>query len=403
MTNPSPLKARHDRQHAMQLEYGPAGTGVVVVETFGNLEFEYASARKGCVLLDHAQRGTIEIRGEDRLSFLSSMVTQNLTTLTPMTHRSSFWLNRKGKIIADLRLCELGDRIVADVDVLSAQAAADSLNEYVITEDVQIEAITDRTHRLGLHGPTAADLLGLASGGEGPVTIDEGHAAWLDIAGHRVLVERTDWLGEPGFELSLAPDGVVAVWELLCEVGFPPELDPDTGEPHEPATPTQSRIRMRPTGWLAVNMARIEAGSAMFNLDFGGNSLPAETGLLSERVDFKKGCYLGQEVVARMDALGRPKQVLVGLAFEGERVTASHAEPRQPITGAEVFKPEDPTGNPVGSVTSSTLSPMLGGLPVCFATVRYAHREPGTKLLVTADGEQIEATVQPSLRFWPRP
>lgn len=386
----------------MLLEYGPSGTGVLVVETFGNVEYEYASIRKGCVLLDHAQRGTIEIRGEDRVSFLNNMVTQNLTGLTPMTHRSSFWLNRKGKVVADMRLCELGDRIVADVDALNAQAAAGSLNEYVITEDVQVEVITDRVHRLALHGPTAAALLGLASDTQGPIEVAPGHSHWLEIAGHRVLVERTDWLGEPGFELSLEPDGVLAVWEKLCELGYPPELNPETGTPDEPATETQAKIRMRPSGWLAVNMARIESGSAMFNLDFGGTSLPAETGMLDSRVDFKKGCYLGQEIVARMDALGRPKQVLVGLALEGERVTATHPEPRQPITGAQVFEPGDARGNPVGSVTSSTLSPMLGGLPVCFASVKYAHREPGTKLLVNADGEQVEATVQPSLRFWPR-
>ena len=400
MTTPSPLLDQH-RAHpdASLLEYGPADSGIFVVEHLASLEFEYAALRKGCALFDHAQRGTLSITGDDRLAFLNNMVTQKVIDLAPGEHRSSFWLNRKGRIVADLRLCHFEDRTLVDLDATAADEAARSLTEYVITEDVEISVITDRVHRLSLHGPTAPELLALATGAE--VSIEPGHAAELTIGPLPVLAERVDWLGEPGFELSLAPGDAGAIWNRLLEIGRPPELDTETGERSGEATETQRAIRLRPVGWHAINIARIEAGSPLFNLDFGSNNLPAETGLLKQRVDFKKGCYLGQEVVARMDALGKPKQSLVALLLESERLTASNPEPAMPVTGGQVLDPADPVAAIVGAVTSATLSPMLGTVPIAFAMVKTDFAEPGRTLLVNAEGRQVEAVVQPRLRFWP--
>jgi folate-binding Fe-S cluster repair protein YgfZ len=122
--------------------------------------------------------------------------------------------------------------------------------------------------------------------------------------------------------------------------------------------------------------------------------LPHETGILNARTSFKKGCYPGQEVVARMESLGKPKQRLVAL-----RMT----EDALPTSGSPVFErgADGEPGNPVGAITSSTLAPMLGAASVAFAMVRTAHTEPGTVLLVPAEGGRATATVQAGLRFLP--
>ena len=129
-------------------------------------------------------------------------------------------------------------------------------------------------------------------------------------------------------------------------------------------------------------------------MDFGSDSLPHESGILADRVSFRKGCYPGQEVVARMESLGKPKQRLVALRI---------AEDALPTAGSPVFErgPDGEPANPVGTVTSSTLSPMLGAASVAFAMVKTAHSEPGTVLLVPAEGGRATATVQPALRFLP--
>jgi folate-binding protein YgfZ len=156
---------------------------------------------------------------------------------------------------------------------------------------------------------------------------------------------------------------------------------------------------MRPAGWHAYNIARIEAGTPLYNIDFGEQSLPGETGVLRDRVHFKKGCYLGQEVVARMDALGKPKQVLVALRFAGNE----RGEVVQPFPGAHVMVMTEESAQTVGAVTSSTISPMLGGEAVAFAQVKTKFAEDlSVALEVAAEGSRVRATVQPSLLFWVR-
>jgi len=127
----------------------------------------------------------------------------------------------------------------------------------------------------------------------------------------------------------------------------------------------------------------------MFYLDFGPDSLPAETGVFEDRVSLTKGCYLGQEIVARMHSLGHPKKVLVALRCED-------GASDQPVTGAPVLDEND---KEVGAVTSSSPSPMLGGSIICFAMLKWSAREPGTSVRIATDTGPVSATVQKSLRF----
>jgi len=337
----------------------------VMVATYGPVEVEYAAVRRRAGLIDLPCRGTLVVTGGERVDFLDRLLTQKVAGLAAGGTAEAFLLNRQGRIVADLGIAELGDLILIDVDLHQAHAAAEVLESYLFTEDVAIEQASDRLHRLGLHGPAAASVLARASG----EPAGEDAARTFGIDGHAVVAVRRDLVGEPGWELTVDAAAAADVWSALLA--------------SDPAP--------RPIGWLALNIARVEAGTPLINVDFGTDGLPAETGVLDRRVSFTKGCYPGQEIVARMHNLGKPKQRLVGLRCEDGRL---------PMSGAPVHElPEGPDagsfGPIVGAVTSSTLSPMRGQAPIALAMIRGAHAEEGTKLLVEAEGGWAPVTVGP--------
>ena len=413
MTLHSPLTEHHLNRDASLMPYpDPADPSrfAEVIEAFGPIELEYAAIRKGCVLIDQPQRGTITITGKDRLDFLNRLFTQELKDLASWESRRSFWLNRKGRIDADLRVTALPDVIQLDVDIHAAARTIETLESYLFTEDISLTNESECLHRLGLHGPAALAHLGrIAEHDAGPELerLAEGCACRVTIAGHETLVERFDWLGEIGLELSCETEHAVEVYDALL----------DAGPAEEQPTGAESVVRAQPIGWHACNIARIEAGTPLYYLDFGTESLPHQTGLLHDRVSFTKGCYLGQEIIARMESRGHSKPLLVGMRFEHD----SNPDLPQPLSGDEVFVLEptqasgagvspantsgagvSPASTPIGQITSSTISPMLGSVPICFALVRHAHTSPGTRVAVATEGERITATVQPELVFWKR-
>jgi len=403
----SPVRPRHLEAEASLLPYGPEGTDVELVEHFAPLELEYAAVRKFAALLDLPSRGLVRVTGSDRLDFLNRMLTRELrgkNPLTPHHARRSFWLNRKGRIDADLRLIELPACTLLEMDTFSVAPTIEALSRFVFTEDVAFEDATPTLHRFTLLGPTAAELLTTLAthrAGAALAAMDEGDAAELELAGVPVTVFREDTAAVPGFELIVPAEGALAVYDALLSAGRPLDEQGRVASVHAPGDSLAARVRLRPIGWHAYNIARIEAGTPLFMLDFGPTNLPAETGVLNDRVNFDKGCYLGQEVVARMHSLGKPKQVLVVLRLEGDRARDEQGHARQPVTGAQVFLRDDPGGEIVGAITSSTISPMLGASAIAFAMVKTKHAEPGTPLAVPAEGDLVDATVHPSLRTLP--
>lgn len=408
MSLQSPLASLHERAGALLAPYGPPvatptqpETQIHLVQTYGLLDAEYASLRKGCVLIDQPQRATLEITGGDRADFLNRMLTQELKGFAAFQSRRSFWLSRKGRIDADLRLVELPERTLIDVDAHAASRTLSGLSAYVIAEDVTITDRTGEFSRLSLHGPTALALLAAEAEpveGPSPGELTPGRACRCTIAGARVVADRDDTAGEIGVELLVAGADAEAVFaHLLSRAGV---HDGHENEHHGGGQTgaLAAEVRLRAAGWHAWNIARIEAGTPVYNIDFGPESLPAETGAMDTRVSLTKGCYLGQEIVARMHSRGQAKQRLVALRCSPTAPGAS--EDVQPETGAAVLDPA--TGAEVGRVTSASLSPMLGLAPICLAQVRGEHATPGRGLRVVASSAFLDAFVQPTLRFWPK-
>lgn len=348
-----------------------------LVAMFGDIEPEYGAIRKGCGVFDASQYGTIEVTGGERIDFLSRMLTQSLDDLQPGGVRQSFWLNRKGRIDADLTLAELSDRMLISVDINQVRHTVETLDAYTFTEDIALRDASDEFHHIRLDGRLTLETLGVASGTP-DLALPPGAARELTIGGIGVTAMRLDTAGQPGVELIAPYNDAETVWKTLLLTD---------------ATIGEGKRRIRPIGWYAYNIARIEAGTPIFNVDFGPTNLPHESGLLHERVNFKKGCYLGQEVVARMESLGKPARVLIGFRVHGDA---------QPVAGAQVFErdADGSMGGQIGVVTSSTLSPMLGAASIGFAMIKTAHAHEGVTVLVNAEGEQAEAELTP-LRFWP--
>lgn len=434
MPLPSPILQLHQQAEAYLAPWGEApnadqpqdapaaaSTPVELVQTYGELELEYAAIRKSCGLFDTPHRAVIEVRGSERLAFLNRMLTQELKGLKPREARRSFWLNRKGRLDADLLLFETGSSILIDVDIHAAGRTLAGLEAFVIADDVTLADVSSAWSRFSLHGPTSAVLLDeLVETTEGSVRVtalEPGGVSKVAFAASEpdehgntemagVWVVRDDLTGERGLELFVPREHALLVYTRLLEAGSDPGLTIDGSRPT-----LGHRVRLRPIGWHAFNIARIEAGTPIYNIDFGPENLPAESGILDQRVSFTKGCYLGQEIVARMHARGHPKQTLVALKVE----PAAHARdaasglPFMPISGGHVFAVSAGTAmdasiatgdNAVGVITSSSLAPMLSASPVCFAQVKWGHHLPGTKHMVMTEGVPAAATVQPTLSFW---
>ncbi|MEM7227433.1 MAG: glycine cleavage T C-terminal barrel domain-containing protein [Planctomycetota bacterium] len=361
------------------LPFGPGDAGgdaYEVLGSLGTLEAEYAAFRRGAAILDSPHRGTVVLTGPERIDFLNRMITQELASLEEGRAVESFWLNRKGRIEADLLVVHTENATLLLVDRHQAEVTTTSLSSFIIMEDAAIRDASDDWFHLAVHGPNALDVLAHASGD------DEVHIAPLacgaiNLAGVECTVVRRDLCGVPGIEILVPIADKERVWNALVSA------DETVGE---------GKRRVRPSGWFAFNIARIEAGAALFNIDFGSSTLPHESGVFASRVSLTKGCYLGQEVVARMQSRGKAKQSLVRLDLTGEEL---------PVAGAQVFAADDGAmATPVGVVTSSTLSPMLGAKAIAFAMVRAAHATEGDSLRVSADGTLCDATVQPSLAAW---
>ena len=313
-----------------------------ILSTLGSVEVEYAHVRRDRARFDAAMRGTIRVEGEDARDFLDRMLSQKLVDLAPGRGALAFLVDRTGRLQADLKVLDTGDGLLVDVDVHQAAATAKTLDGFIFTEDVRVKDESDQWHRIELHGPDAGDGYG---------DLEPLQAKTVTIADHTVHVLRHDRLGVPGYDLFVRTADAAEVWSALdCMT----------------------------TGWFAYNMARIEGGTPMCNIDFGPGTLPHETSLISTRVSFTKGCYPGQEIVARLEHLGKPKQVLRGLKMSSDTL---------PVAGSQVFpEGEGDLGQPIGMVTSSCLSPMLGSASIAFAMLRTTVSEPGTSVRVHDEG-----------------
>ena len=358
----NPLQAMHEQAEATFIGYG---SDLQVVESYGEVEAEYAAIRKGAALMDAPHRTVAILTGKDRLGFLHNKVTNDTNQLTPGTGCYAYLLNLKGRIVMDLNILHAEEATLVELDRRLAPEFLRTMEKYVFTEDVRILDGAEQLGRLTLLGPKAVLLLKkVMDAGVETLTESFRHAK-RSIGRTTVTVFRNDLAGEAQFELIVPRDQLVALWQVLHEA------DGHEGEEHS----------LRAIGWSAFNTARIEAGTPIHGIDITDNHLPMETAHWYGRaVSVTKGCYLGQEIVARMHAHNTVARMLVGLRMQ---------EGKLPIAGTDVFD----GAQQVGIVTSSSFSPMLGNASIGMGYVRKAFATAGKQVEVLAEGSRVKADV----------
>ena len=391
----APLQPAFEALHAELTAWGPPldpdapHRGPFVVQSFGEAparaSVEYAAIKRHAGLFPVPGRALLEVTGPDARDFLNRLGTQDLLKPEGGVAARTLFLGPRGLILADATAL-LGDgRVLLDLDLHDADAVLERLEAVRFAEDVSFGFAEPRPEALMLLGPAAAAALS-AAGAPDAAALEAGRFAEVRLAGAPVPVHRGVDAGVPSFRLFPPADRAAAVWSALLDaLGYAGEPDA-AGDPAAAAARRRAGLRGRPVGWEAFNAARVEAGQPLFHVDFGPGNLPAEAQLVDEAVSFTKGCYPGQEAVARMKNLGHPKKLLVRLEVQ--------EDDRLPSAGTEVLDPKD-RGKVIGAVTSSTCSPLRGGRAVALAVVRWGRHKPGQEVLVAADAGLVPAVVKP--------
>lgn len=319
--------------------------------TFGDVPGEYRAGREGALVLDATDRGRAVATGADRADFLHRILSNTVRGLEPGAGNRSMLLTPKGKVVELFELCVETDRIVLEAESLRGASLVQAIDMYLFTEDVQLEDASESTAPFELVGPQAASIVAALLGSDAPTEF--GH--WKENQGRRAVCAPV--AGSRGWRVDAGPAGAAELWEHLVEAG---------------ATPG---------GLIATDCLRAEAGQARLGVDVDDNVYPQEARLESA-FSLDKGCYTGQEVVAKIDTYGGLNKRLVTVALDGE----------DPIPrGAQLTVPND-EGEPrsVGMVTTWAYS-FERDAPIALAYVKRRNQAIGTRFGV--DGTNQSATV----------
>jgi tRNA-modifying protein YgfZ len=314
----------------------------------------YAALRNGAALVERPVARLL-VRGADRRDYLQGLLTNDIAALRPGTGCYAAMLTAQGRMIADMRVLELGDAILLDVPRAIGTTVKDHLERFVFSEDVQVEDVTDTRAEIGLYGPRAFDVLA-AAGVEGGVPAGLYMVMSARIAGSDALIVRADDIGIPGAAVIVDAAAGGAVRAALIAAGA---------------------IQ---AGEAAVEAVRIESGRPRFGADMDTDTIPLEAGLEDRAISRSKGCYVGQEVIVRVQdrGHGRVARRLVGLTFDASAAV--------PARDAAIRAGE----REIGRVTSAAWSPSLAR-PVALGYVHRDFVEPGTPVLVGGDPAAVSA------------
>jgi aminomethyltransferase len=321
---------------------------------------EYRAVRERVGIADLSHRGKLRVTGEDRVKWLQSVISNDLLALKPGEGRYSSLLTHKGKMLTYFRCYMQNDAVMLeDVGEIGDQTFLALKKFLLYGTKAKLENCRESWGLLLVSGPKAAAVMQAAFGTD----IDDLRPVSFisaAIGGQTALVVSSEETGERDVEILTPADGLVAAWERLMEAGAP--------------------YGITPVGSEAREALRLEAGIPKAGPDLNEEIVPPEANLQDKAFSLSKGCYPGQEVVARMDTYGSVRRHLVGLVVKSSVV---------PPKGAKLF-----SGNrEVGWVSSAVLSPLLKA-PIALGFPLRDFSQAGTALSIDVDGVRHEAAVQ---------
>lgn len=337
---------------------------------------EYSALTERAGLVDVSDRTQIEISGSDRVTFLHSFCTNDIKKLQPGQGCEAFLCNGKGKILAYVHVYCRSDSIVLETSPGQSESVVAHLDRYVIREDVRFRDHHGDWSQFLLAGPAAPALIartlaglstaaGAASAApiaqtlQPPPSVTAGTPApplihsECEVAGVPISLRQARLTGVPGFLIS-------------CPTGS------GAGASASAVRDAWLASGAEPSSLAALEIEQIEAGIPTFGRDITDDNLPQEIGRTAQTISFTKGCYLGQETVARIDAMGHVNRKLRQFQIEGELV---------PAAGTELVL----DGKSVGRITACVFSPRRDAL-LALGYVRTPHSAAGTRLEVGVGG-----------------
>ena len=321
---------------------------------FSSVEAEYRAAKERAALTDRSYIGRIRMTGEDALDLLNRLSTNELMQLSPGSGLSTVLTSSKGRVVDLLTLYSRDDHLLLLTGPQNRQKVTSWIDQYTFSEEVALEDVTDSVAMLSVHGPQSSAVLRSLVGGH----IDgldpyQGVTTTLEGAGLYIARENPLW-GE-AYNIIFSATEAATIWSVLLEKGA------DQG--------------LKPMGTEAYEGLRIEAGVPAYGSELGEEVNPLEAGLKSS-ISFTKGCYVGQEVVARLDTYDKVKRYLVKLCFEGGPLP--HSSASLELEGKEV-----------GLLTSVASLPG-DGQAVALGYVRKPHARLGVKLTAgSGNGQSV--------------
>jgi tRNA-modifying protein YgfZ len=305
--------------------------GRPVVLDFGDVAAEYAALRSGALLVDQSHRDRWTITGVRAAEMLTGLVTNDILGLAPGHGHYAAALTPKGKIIADVRVLAIDDgALLVDVPARAAAGWSAMLRKFLNPRVAAYHDVTPKLRAFGVYGARARDAIADATGVHAAalsLLAPHSHVAER-IEGVEVRVARVPDVGLDGYQLYMNADDHDVVWQRMMDA---------------PAT-----VR---GGLAAYDIARVEAGWPEWGVDIDDTTIPQEANFDElHAISYTKGCYTGQETVARVHFRGHVNRHLRGLLFDDSAMLP----PRAVLL--------DETEKPVGDVRSVVVSPRLGGI-----------------------------------------
>ena len=330
--------------------------GFQLPAVYSDFASEYAAATTAAGVHDSSYMGRLKATGEDSLDLLNRMSTNKVVDLGAGEGAVTVLTTDRGRIIDVLGVVNQGGHVMLLTSPGRQQAVIEWLDKYTIMEDLTIEDVTSETTMLALVGPDAGKLLGLTSA---QIPQDTLTVQSVQLGGIDVLVVEQPLGTLSRYWLIVSPEAALGLWQRLIDDGAVP------------------------VGANAMDAVRVNFGVPEYGAELGEPFNPLEAGLIGS-VDFTKGCYIGQEVIARLDSYKKVQKYLVSLSFDGDANISS---------GDELFD----DGKPVGTVTSVAPAPSDGTLKG-LGYVKAANANPGARLDVSGSEKasaEIVALAQP--------
>jgi folate-binding protein YgfZ len=346
----SPLEGAQVRAGARLVERD----GCVVAADFGDARAEYEAVRggAGAGLFDLSSRGRVEVSGGEAVQFLNGMLTNDVAKLEDGAWMTAAFPNPQGRLLAVARVARLGEAFHIDTEPATYQTVLRALERFTLAGDFRVRDLTAETACLSVQGAGARSFVAAAAG-EWAAAPARQRAAASDFGGSPLMVVRATHTAEDGFDFFVPAATAGALWDALASAGA------------------------RPAGFDALEVLRIEAGVPRYGVDADESNVVTEVVDEAEAVSYTKGCYVGQEIIARIHWRGHVAKRLAGLVFDRDAGPPDEARVRECGGAREV-----------GRITSSVYSPRLRR-QVALAVVKYDFLAPGTEVKIFSGGEEV--------------